>query len=156
MKQALNTTGCNECFHPMSDSIQSARPPHSAGRNFVCYWLPVIALCAVIFIQSAYPPSDQIPSWPHFDKLLHLCVYGLLGALVCRALSTIGPLSTNRWRLLLCAVILTTLYGLSDEWHQSFVAGRDASTADLLADFAGACVGSTVGLTLLLRFRPFR
>lgn len=140
----------------MTDSIRSARPARTAGRTFVRYWLPVTALCAVIFIQSAYPPVEQISTWPHIDKLLHLCVYGMLGALIYRALSTIGPLSAARWRLLVCTVLLTTLYGLSDEWHQSFVPGRDASAGDLLADFAGALVGSAVGLKLLLRFRPFR
>lgn len=140
----------------MTDSIRSAPPAHSARRTFIRYWLPVIALCAVIFIQSAYLPPEQIPTWPHFDKLLHLCVYGILGALFCRALNTTGPLSANKWRLIVCTVVLTTLYGLSDEWHQSFVPGRDASAGDLLADFAGALVGSAVGLALLLRFRPFR
>ncbi len=140
----------------MTDSIRSSRPVRSAGQSFARYWLPVIALCSVIFIQSAYPPPGQIPPWPHFDKVLHLCVYGILGALICRALNTIGPLNANRWRLLVCAVVLTTLYGLSDEWHQSFVPDREASAADLLADFVGALIGSTAGLALLLRFRLFR
>jgi VanZ family protein len=140
----------------MNDSIRSVRPARTAVRTFVRYWLPVAALCAVIFLQSAYPPPEQIPSWPHIDKLLHLCVYSLLAMLICRALSTIGPLNAGKWRLFVYAVLLTTLYGLSDEWHQWFVPGRDASAADLLADFAGALAGSAVGLKLLLHFRLFR
>lgn len=140
----------------MTDSIRSTRPARSVCRIFIGYWLPVTTLCAVIFIQSAYPPLAQIPTWPHIDKLLHLCAYGVLGVLICRALGTIGPLNANKWRLLVCTVVLTTLYGLSDEWHQSFVLNRDASAADLLADFVGALAGSTVGLKLLLHFRPFR
>lgn len=35
-------------------------------------------------------------------------------------------------------VLFCLLYGVSDEWHQSFVAGRDASVFDWLADTAGA------------------
>jgi VanZ family protein len=140
----------------MTDSIHTTRPARSAGQTFVRYWLPVALLCAAIFFQSAYPPPKQIPPWPHIDKLLHLCVYGLLGVLICRALSTIGPLYAGKWQLLMCAVVLTTLYGLSDEWHQSFVPGRYASAADLLADFVGALIGSAVGLALLLRYRLFR
>ena len=140
----------------MTPSIQSARTSNSAGRTFVCYWLPVVALCTVIFIQSAYPPPEQIPRWPHIDKMLHLFVYGILGLLVCRALNTIGWLKANRRRLLVLAVVLTSLYGLSDEWHQSFVPDRDASTADFLADFIGAFAGSAAAMALSARFRLFR
>lgn len=154
--QGLNTTDCNPCVQPMTDSIRSARPAHSAGRTFFRYWLPVFAWCALIFVQSAFPPPEQIPRWPHFDKLLHLCAYGLLGILVCRALNTIGPLKAKQGRLFLWAVALTTLYGLSDEWHQSMVPGRNASSADLVADFIGALAGSALTLKVLLRFRPFR
>jgi len=39
-------------------------------------------------------------------------------------------------------VLVATLYGMSDEWHQSFVHGRDASGFDVLADAAGALLVS--------------
>ena len=38
-------------------------------------------------------------------------------------------------------MILTVLYGISDEFHQSFVPSRDASVLDVLADLAGALLG---------------
>jgi VanZ family protein len=140
----------------VTDLTPSARPERSAGQIFFRYWLPVAVLCGVIFVQSAYPLPGHILHWPNSDKLLHMGVYGVLGALICRALSTVGRLSAGKWPLLMCAVVLTTLYGLSDEWHQSFVPGRDASAADLLADFIGAIAGSSLGLVLVQRFRPFR
>ncbi len=40
------------------------------------------------------------------------------------------------------AVVATTVYGVSDEWHQSFVAGRNADVADVVADLAGSVIGS--------------
>ena len=43
--------------------------------------------------------------------------------------------STGR-RVALCAVVVF-LWGASDEWHQSFTPGRDASVCDILTDFAG-------------------
>lgn len=40
------------------------------------------------------------------------------------------------------SVAATTVYGVSDEWHQSFVGGRSAEVADVVADFAGSVIGS--------------
>lgn len=38
----------------------------------------------------------------------------------------------------LIAILLASLYAISDEFHQSLVLGRAASVGDLLADTAGA------------------
>jgi VanZ family protein len=43
------------------------------------------------------------------------------------------------------------LYGVSDEWHQSFVAGRNPSAADLAADVAGIVLGYTAVVMHLTR-----
>jgi VanZ family protein len=45
--------------------------------------------------------------------------------------------------------VLTALYGLSDEWHQSFVPARYAEAGDVLADLLGGLLGS--GFYLLVR-----
>ena len=125
----------------------------SSGHTFVSHWLPVIGLCTLIFIQSAFASSERIPRWPYFDKLLHLIVYGILGALVCRASNTIESMHLHRLRLFLIGVLTTTLYGLSDEWHQSFVPGRSAAAADLLADLVGAVVGCAIWIKVTLSSR---
>jgi VanZ family protein len=39
------------------------------------------------------------------------------------------------------AMILTVLYGISDELHQSFVPTRDSSVIDVLSDSVGALLG---------------
>ncbi len=46
----------------------------------------------------------------------------------------------RHWRFLAGAVFCS-LYGLSDEWHQSFVAGRESSALDWLADTLGGLCG---------------
>jgi VanZ family protein len=125
----------------------------SAGYTFVSHWLPVIGLCTLIFIQSAFASSEQIPRWPYLDKLLHLTAYGILGALVCRASNTIESIHLRGPRLFLIGVLVTTLYGLSDEWHQSFVPGRSAVVADLLADFVGAVLGCAIWIKAALSSR---
>ena len=48
--------------------------------------------------------------------------------------------------------ILAVCYGISDEFHQSFVSGRTSSVVDLLADAVGALVGIS-GSWVLLRLR---
>ncbi len=54
-----------------------------------------------------------------------------------------------------CALLLwivAVLYGISDEFHQSFVSGRTPSMADLLTDAVGA-LAAISGSWLLLRPR---
>ncbi|SHE23773.1 hypothetical protein BPUTEOMOX_1817 [methanotrophic endosymbiont of Bathymodiolus puteoserpentis (Logatchev)] len=38
---------------------------------------------------------------------------------------------------MISSLIFTSLYGASDEWHQSFVPGRMSDTQDWLADTLG-------------------
>jgi VanZ family protein len=68
----------------------------------------------------------------------------VLGALTVRALLALG----QGWRrALLLGVAAASLYGALDEWHQSFVPGRDPDPWDWAADTAGALVGAAaVGL----------
>ena len=101
-------------------------------------WGPPLLWMAVLFALSSRPAlgvAGQIPDW-----LTHGGAYLLLGALLCRALAGgWKPLSAGG---ALSAVLLATLYGISDEYHQSFVPGRDASAGDVAKDFGGACLGA--------------
>ncbi len=112
----------------------SARGPF---LRFLIFWFPVIAYCAIIFIGSAmeHPlPETQIPQ---LDKLLHAVEFGALCFLLIRALK--GSFTgLSGFRLLAFAVILTTIYGATDEIHQLFVPGRVSSFIDLFFDFLGA------------------
>jgi hypothetical protein len=119
-------------------------------KSFLRYWLPAIALCAIIFWQSSYATPDILPKWPYQDKAFHGGVYGLLAALWVRAFSTVRGFHGRRRLLLWTGIVLATLYGLSDEWHQSFVPARTADAADLLADFCGSVVGSWLYVRLAL------
>jgi VanZ family protein len=42
----------------------------------------------------------------------------------------------------LVGTIAASAYGVSDEFHQSFVAGRDSEVLDWVADTVGAAVGA--------------
>lgn len=110
-------------------------------NGFVRYWLPLVGYCTIIFVQSSFPTPEQLPSFKFSDKVQHIIAYAILGILFCRAFNTVHWWR-HRWGLLfLFGVVATTAYGLSDEWHQSFVKGRNADAADVIADFVGGLIG---------------
>jgi VanZ family protein len=91
-----------------------------------------LLVAALIFGASSRSQVAD-PGIPNVDKVVHFLVYGLLGTLVVR----IGV--GRRWAPLV-ALVATSLYGVTDEFHQSFVPGRSMEFADWVADTAGAAV----------------
>lgn len=94
-------------------------------------WLWPLCIAALIFTASSRSAVAG-PRIPHFDKVVHFSVYGLLGTLVCR----VGNGRAGAW----WALAAVSAYGATDEWHQSFVPGRYAELEDWIADTAGAAV----------------
>jgi len=109
-------------------------------KRFLLYWLPLILYCLLIYIQSDHPSPEQIPKLPYVDKVLHTTAYGILGILFYRAYQTL-KIKNNLQMLILLSVVSATLYGVSDEIHQSFVPFREAEVADVIADMLGAFSG---------------
>jgi VanZ family protein len=65
-------------------------------------------------------------------------MYAVLMALLVMALRRGSGLPARRvW---LVALLLAALYGLSDEYHQSFVPGRTATPLDWATDVTGAAL----------------
>ncbi len=119
----------------------------------VCYRLPVLAFCAVIFWQSHFPSVIAGPPIvPFADKIMHLGAYTVLGLLCLRWLAREVP-GAKKGKIILAGFVLTSLFGLSDEFHQSFIIGRTASVYDFMADCAGAALGSWIW-TLPLHGKP--
>ena len=109
-------------------------------KRFALYWLPLILYCLFIYIQSDHPSPEQIPIFPYVDKVLHAAAYGILGILFYRAYQTL-KLKDNIKILMFLSVVSASLYGISDEIHQSFVPFREAEVADVIADMIGALSG---------------
>ena len=110
------------------------------------YWGPVCAYAGLIFYLSAQShPEEQLPSLVTLfsDKVLHVIEYSVLGALFYRGLRWGAKASWRPWAVTL-AVLCTSLYGMSDEIHQSFVPFRESSWLDWVADTVGAGVGAAV------------
>lgn len=108
------------------------------------YWLVLLAHAILIFWFSSLT-SDEIPRavGAVWDKLLHGASFALLAFFFLLAVNR-GFRHPVRPAVMVAAVMVTLLYGLFDEWHQSRVATRVASVTDLLADGTGGVVAVAV------------
>ena len=99
-------------------------------------WLAVVAWAALIFTLSA---QSTLPDLTHGlpdlqDIAGHLLAYAGLASWMALALRcTPGVRHPWRW-----AFVLAVLYGLSDEFHQSFVPNRHPDLFDIATDAVGA------------------
>lgn len=114
-----------------------ARQMRKLRDNPYLRWLAPFVWMGVIFVLSA---QSRLPlvvrDRPELQDILgHLAAYGLLAALWHRALRWEGVRGAALW-----AFGLALLYGISDEFHQSFVPGRHPDPFDLATDAAGAAV----------------
>jgi VanZ family protein len=132
------------------------------GPRFFKNWLPLVLWMLVIFCASTKMGSPQYTSrfigplvhWlvPDISKesmaRVHYCVrktshfveYAILGILLLRALRG-ENFVTSASREIILVILLCALYAASDELHQEFVRGREASVADVALDASGAGTG---------------
>ena len=75
--------------------------------------------------------------------LLHVPLYAGLAFCLLNTMPETRPRQAVSWRLL-GLVFVSAAYAALDEWHQSFVSGRDASFGDFSLDLLG------IGLMLAL------
>ena len=113
--------------------------------KFLRFWFPAILYSGIIFCVSSIPDVTTPLPEVQFDKFLHILVYLPFGFLVARGIDGTRPSisSKNLWILVVLAAFL---YGVSDEYHQIFVPGRDFAIFDSLADAAGGAVGGYIYL----------
>jgi VanZ family protein len=102
-------------------------------------WGPVVLQMAIIFAASSIPNLGPLPGGIS-DTSGHSIGYGLLAGLLLRALA-VPLLRGLTWRRASSAIILSTVYGELDQFHQSFVPGRYADRQEKLADCTGAALG---------------
>ena len=111
--------------------------------------LPLAVAAAIVWLSSrpSYPMGISLP--PPWDKLGHFSAFALLAAVL-----ELG-FRRNRhdlplYRRHLLVFALVALFGATDEWHQSFVPGRDCDLFDWMADALGGGFGlALTGLPFL-------
>ena len=108
-------------------------------------WLPAVAWMALIFFSSSRSSFPDLGLKPLLEELLriagHFGEYAVLALLVSRAIALNGERSTVRITVVL---MWCFVYAIGDEWHQSFVPGRNVSAFDLVIDMSGAVTGCKI------------
>jgi VanZ family protein len=105
-------------------------------------WGPALLQMAAIFTLSNQP---RLPSLPGglTGYTGHFIGYFILAVAFVRGFAR-GRLSGVTPAAGAAAWMASAVYGVSDEFHQRFVPGRNASIEDWVADVAGAAVGVAV------------
>ncbi len=104
------------------------------------YRLPVLLYAALLFWASSGPEDvGMFKAAP--DYFLHAAAYFVFYILAFLAVHE-GCTPRQRWAGAWLPYLITVLYAVSDEFHQSFVPSRDASIIDVLADAAGGLLAA--------------
>lgn len=89
-----------------------------------------------MIFQASGRSQVSAPDLPGIDKIAHFFVYGLLGTLLARIPSVARSPGLGVYG----AVVLASLYGIGDEFHQSFTPGRSVELIDWAMDTIGAAL----------------
>jgi VanZ family protein len=134
-------------------------------ERFLKYWLPVLVWMSLIFGFSTDVGSSRHTSriigpvlrWiipdisdEVIDKVQlvvrkggHLTEYAILAVLAWRALRQPQKGDSRPWnsRHAFGALLIATLFAITDEWHQSTVPSRQGQVSDVILDTLGAGTG---------------
>lgn len=114
----------------------------------------VIAMMGTLFWASAQEKPEIVPALNLPDKWAHFLAYGLLGTLILRTRWFWGRGTMG----IVMAVAVASVYGICDEWHQSYVPGRYPDVMDWIADTFGALLATTLYTkwTIYRKFLEYR
>ena len=94
---------------------------------------PLALMGAIFYFSAQEAVGPELPAWTRI--VAHFTEYAILASLWVWALApTLGR------RALVAAGAISFVYAISDEYHQSFVQGRDSDVMDVVTDAAGIVV----------------
>ena len=98
-------------------------------KKFFKFWFPVIVWMGVIFTFSSIPDlKSGLKEDFILRKIAHITEFAILTFLLFRAISVQGG------KAIIYSLIIALFYAFSDEFHQSFVQGRECSFRDVGID----------------------
>lgn len=102
------------------------------------YIFPACAYGGVIFYLSSLSHfPEEMPSFWGLDKIIHFLEYYIFGYLIFRCFARWERSTFKQRQAILWTIGIGVFYALTDEWHQSFVPGRDPSVWDAFFDALG-------------------
>jgi VanZ family protein len=138
----------------LSEMLRSNRPRPPIGiEPWLLYSLLLVAYLVGIYWLSSLPGLGvgRNPVIRLVLNLFHIPLFAGLAFCFFRALSWREGRQQVTWRLLGLTFLVTGALAGLDEWHQSFVPGRQSNMKDFLLDLLG--IG---GMLLILRLRARR
>ena len=123
-------------------------------RKVYLVYVPLILYWIMLFTATSLPAAN-LPSVAISDKIKHFGAFFGLSVLLSLTLLYQNKNLLFKNYFLAAALVISSIYGLLDEIHQSFVPGRNSEFLDWIADSLGAAVGVFVVFYLLKKFKYF-
>ena len=119
-------------------------------KIFFKYYLPLIFWAFLIFYFSSIPnlKSGLDDAWDIvLRKAAHIFEFAVLAILLLRV-GLRKERKIKRKYVYLVALVFGLIYAVLDEYHQTFVIGREGSVKDVLIDSLGVILGTGVYLAV--------
>jgi VanZ family protein len=111
-------------------------------KKFLKFWLPVLIWAGIIFWLSSIPDLESgLKEDFLLRKIAHILEYAILTFLLFRA---IAQEKINFVKTLILGIIIAFFYSVSDEYHQTFIQGRQGSLKDIGIDGIGILITGLV------------
>ena len=140
--------------------INGTQLSRSQTRDLLLSWVPALLWMAVIFYFSSlstWTTADGPPAFKALRKSAHVIEYSVLAILIGHALWTTWlsrgntPSRALMARVWQVGLVFTTLYAITDEWHQSLVPRREFHLTDILID--GLSATAALGIWYIVQAR---
>ncbi len=113
-------------------------------------FLFVIWMGALWFLSAGNNAPKETFTIPHIDKLYHFLYFFAGGTTLSLFVGLKWPTIDTK-RLFIICLVIGSIIGRLDEYHQSFTPGRSGNdTGDWLADTLGGGAGALLGIKLIL------
>lgn len=114
---------------------------------FTIIW--IVVMCYLLFSPSGSLPKSGLFHIPHFDKIVH---WGMFGILTLVFMYDAHKNLLSKKNTLIILLVFSTFFAVFSELIQyRFITGRQGSFLDFLADITGVVMG-VIFVVLLKRF----